>query len=96
MYNVVEHRLGSRTSANVSVGGSPTLLASQNLNRKSLVLQNNGSTNVYIGDSSVTASGPSQGLVLAAGQTFSDTTSSGAWFAVTGGTTSTVLVLETS
>jgi hypothetical protein len=96
MFNIGEHRLGNRVASNVSVTGSPTLLASQNPNRKSLVIQNNGSTNVYLGDANVSASGPAQGLVLAAGQMFTDSTSSGAWYGISGGTTSAVLVLETS
>jgi hypothetical protein len=96
VYNVTEHRLGSRVASNVTVSGSPTLLASQNLNRKSLVLQNNGSTNVYIGNSTVSASGANQGLTLAAGALFTDTSSSDSWFGVTGGATSTVHVEETS
>jgi hypothetical protein len=96
MYNVTEHRLGNRTAANVGVGGSPTLLAAANLNRRSLVIQNNGSTNVYLGGSSVSAGGANQGLTLASGAMFTDISSSDAWYAVTGGTTSTVTVVETS
>ena len=89
-------RLGTRTASNVSVTAAATQLAAANTNRKSLVLQNNGSVTVYLGNASVAASGPVQGLTLAVGASFVDTTSGDAWFAVTSSSAATIHVEETS
>ena len=83
--DVVSPLKGLRVETNVTVGGSPTLLAKQNGNRKSITFQNQGGSTVFIGYANVAASGANTGYALFTGTTFTDNASDGEWWGITSG-----------
>jgi hypothetical protein len=95
MLNLIAPKLGSRYTTIVAVGNSPVLLAAANPSRKSLVIQSKGSATVYLGGAGVAASGNDEGYSLVQSATFTDLTSSDAWYGICGSTGS-VLVIETT
>lgn len=93
--DIVTPRKGKRTGTNISVGSSSAVQIAQNNNsRKSLIIQNQGSQTVYIGDSTVTNSGATRGYALFSGNTFTDNASDEEWWAVGASSTNNLYVLE--
>jgi len=89
----------ARTNSAVSVGASATLIAAANPARVRIIIQNNGTGAIYIGDASVTTA---NGFPVAAGTSFSDRAISEgppdlnfsqAWYGIAGGATD-VRVIE--
>jgi len=83
----------------VTVTTSPTRLCVKNLARKGLRIQNiDASNTVYLGGSSVQASGEKQGMQLLAGQLISwnkeDEDVTYAWYGIVGAGTANVIVTE--
>jgi hypothetical protein len=88
---------GTGVPSNVTVGTSPVMLVQPNVNRGSLIIQNQGSVTVYLGiDSTVSATGSTRGYALFAGATFTDDATAGAWWAVSGTAGQIVNLLEVS
>lgn len=77
--------------AAVIVGTTPTLLLARNVARRMATFANTGTATVSLGNASVAAG---QGVQLAAGQTWVDEQSYGAWYGVVASGTSTVAPLE--
>jgi hypothetical protein len=83
-----------QSTVTVGTGAAVQLVAARP--QRSFVIQNTGANDLYIGDSTVTASGATAGLLLKGGQTpptsFSDATIYGPVYgiAVTGSTTAAV------
>jgi hypothetical protein len=97
MWGMTEVRKGTRTVTSVSVGtGSAVQLAKLNTNRKSLLVQNQGAQNIFIGPSTVTISGPTTGYLVAAGTTFTDNASADELWALSSSGTQIVSVVEVS
>jgi len=72
--------------------GTPTLILGANENRESLLLQNKGSTPVFVGfDDTVSTL---KGVEIAAGGSYADDTYTGELYAVTGGGTENVAFQE--
>lgn len=91
---LVAPRKGARSESNVTVGTAAVLLVSYNVNRKSVMFQNNGTAVVYLGPANVTASGATAGYALAAGVTFTDNASDREWWAISGTAGQTVHVID--
>ncbi|MHA1827079.1 MAG: hypothetical protein ACTSX6_00375 [Candidatus Heimdallarchaeaceae archaeon] len=89
----VKRTLGSTaTYGAVSVGSSPTIIRSSNSARRSLIIQNNSTVDVYIGtDSSVTTS---NGLKLLPDTSISITDSTTDWYGVVASGTADVRYIE--
>jgi hypothetical protein len=88
---------GTRVTTNVNVsGGSPTLLVAANPNRKTLVIQNQGSVTVFLGDANVGTTGADTGFALFAGTAFVDNASTTAWYAVPASSNANINLLEVS
>lgn len=86
---------GDATHSNVTVDSSRDLLAAANPNRISITFQNQGASDtVYLGDVTVTSSSTTAGYALAAGATFTDNATTGAWYGVTASGSSSVHVIE--
>ena len=75
--------LGERHHSVVTVGTTAVQLAPQRMNRKALLIANLGTAQVFLGPSTVAASGPNAGIPLAAGALLVDSYSSDPWFAIT-------------
>lgn len=69
----------SISGASVSVAATATLIAAANVNRRSLLIRNVGSVDVYLGPSGVTTS---NGQKLAAGETLEDSATVAAWYGI--------------
>jgi hypothetical protein len=74
--------LGTLNRALVTVGTSLALLAAVNGNPKLRQVQNQGTAAVFLGPSSVAASGAHQGFSLAAGTMYRDGASADAWYGI--------------
>lgn len=87
---------GVLTTSNVSVETGATIrLIAANGNRKSLILQNQGSGTVFIGATSTVAiSGTARGYALFTGASFTDDATAGEWWAISGTGTNIVNVQE--
>lgn len=74
------------------------LLAAARPNRTSILIQNIGVADVYLGNSDVTASGSTRGILLTGNlspaSTLTDTTTLDAWYAITASGTADVTVCE--
>jgi hypothetical protein len=75
-------RKGHRTHTNISAGATATQAVPDNVNRKSVSFQNQGTGPVFVGPSGVTISGANVGFQIPAGATFTDNASAEAWFIV--------------
>lgn len=89
---VVAQRKGSKTTmGQVSVTGTETPILAANANRKSCTITNTSGVNVFLGNTTgVTVSG----YILAPGATVMDSSSTDAWYGITGGTTALLAVIE--
>ena len=88
-------RKGTRTHTNYTAGGAAVQIALSNRNRKSIVIQNQGSGVVYVGGANVATSGATRGYAIFAGLTFTDNASDGEWWVIAGAS-QVVHVIEVS
>jgi hypothetical protein len=88
-------QLGSRRLTVVAVGTTAVKIAVAHPNRKGPILvQNQGTTTIYLGPSTVAAAGASVGYSLAAGATYTDVPSGDELWGITASGTCTVLLVE--
>jgi hypothetical protein len=87
---------GTATRTNVSVTGSRAAIAVLNGNRKSLMIQNQGTDTVFLGGSDVATSGAGRGYALFAGATFTDDATNTEWWAVANSGTQILHIEEVS
>lgn len=78
----------------VSVTTSATLISDSNPNWQGRIFKNEGAVTVFLGDSTVTASGADEGWELAAGLEFPDTLSNGKIYGIVSAGTADVKVWE--
>lgn len=87
---------GGSKSAPVTgnVTTSAASLVADNPRRRAVMIRNNdASASIYLGsDATVTTSGATQGIAVAAGATFVDRVSRDAWWAIAGGTVSVTYI----
>jgi hypothetical protein len=87
--------LGSRRLTVVAVGTTAVRIASAHANRKGPIqIQNQGTTTVYLGPSTVAAAGASVGYSLAAGGTYTDVPSGDELWGITASGTCNVVLVE--
>lgn len=91
---VVAPLKGIPTFTNYTVGTAIVQLTKVNTQRKSLVIQNNGGGTVYLGSSTVAASGANSGYQLAAGATFTDNSTNTDWWSISATGSNVLLVME--
>lgn len=85
---------GTKQFSQIAPDGTATLVVATNRNRTTLIIQNVGTVDVYLGgDDSVTTL---TGLLLPASGTLNDEDSGDAWYAITEGDTADLRVLEVS
>lgn len=89
-------RKGKRTHTNVTIPNTQAAIVVDNVNRKSLIIQNQGSETVFLGKQGVAISGANRGYALAAGTSFTDDASDEAWWAISTSTNNILHVVEVS
>jgi hypothetical protein len=77
--------------AQVAVAITATSLLASNLNRKSALIRNIGSYDIYLGQSGVLTT---TGFLLRPGETFEDDRTTQQWYGIASGAASTVCVME--
>jgi hypothetical protein len=88
-------QLGSRRLTVVAVGATAVKIAAAHANRKGPVLiQNQGSSPVFLGPATVAAAGANVGYSLAAGATYTDVPSGDELWGITASGTCTVVLVE--
>lgn len=78
----------------VTVGTTPTLIAAANAAAIGRLLKNNGAATVFVGGSTVAASGADEGWAIAAGAEYVDGVSVGAIYGIVAAGTASVKVFE--
>lgn len=94
MFGFLPSSGGHRAHAIVAVGDVAVRLLAASGQGRARTFQNQGSVTVFIGPSTVTASGPTAGYALFAGETFSDNASNEPWFGITASGSAPVHVIE--
>lgn len=88
-------RKGTPTMNNIVVGsGAAVQLIKPNRNRISVMFQNQGTVNVFLGTSTVTASGTTTGYLLAPGTIFTDNATNVDWWGIAASASANVTVME--
>ena len=85
---------GLNTFSTVAPNGTATSVAAVNANRASLLIYNAGSVIVYLGQSSAVTTGT--GIPLLPYGSIEDTESKDSWYAIAGGSTGDLRVVETA
>lgn len=85
---------GYRVHTNITVGESAGAIVAENGNRKSLIIQNQGSVTVFIGPFGVDTSGSARGYALVAGASFTDDASRQEWWAIASSSTAILHIVE--
>ena len=85
---------GLNTLSTVAPNGTATSVVAVNANRASFLIYNSGSVTVYLGQSNIVTT--SDGIPLLPNASLEDTESKDSWYAITGGSTGNLRVVETS
>jgi hypothetical protein len=96
MFGINVSAKGRRTHTNITVDTNAAALLVDNPNRKSLILQNQGSVTVFLGKLGVSQTGATRGYAMAAGTSFTDDASFEAWYAIAASGSAIVHIIEVS